>query len=464
MSNITTVPYFYDKQFRRYIQQFIRLFSGFQFQIAFDDQGNPIYQTVPVRYGDTNRMANHILKQNSENKVLSVPMISCYITNLVIDPTMRTYPQFEEKLKVFEKKFNDETGEYENEIGNSYLIERYQPVPYRLQMNVDVWTSNTEQKLQLLEQILVLFNPSVNIHTHNNPLDWSTLSVVELKQVLWSNRTTQKGVDDIIDTSTISFEMPVLINPAAKVKRLTLINTIINNIHTIPTDTASDIKDIEDLIAVTEGSSYQIITLENYKVRIITDDSGTTTAKILNKGGGTSNNSGNPLKWKDVLRSYGEFRPNISQIRLKKTDDPGEWYSDIVGTLNEHPTDESLLLVDLDTDTLDQNTQPPITAIIDPKLNYPGDGTLPMPTVGTRYLLTDDIADGPAWNGTVANKNDIIEYTGITWSVTFDASSNTASEHYTTNLTTLDRLKWSNNQWINAYEGTYNAGFWRIYL
>lgn len=463
MSNITTVPYFYDKQMRRYIQQFIRLFSGFQFQIATDSSGNPVYQTVPVRYGDTNRMANHILKENSENKTLSVPMISCYISGFNIDPSMRTYPQFEDKVKVFEKKYNEETGEYVNDLGNSYTVERYQPVPYRLQMSCDIWTSNTDQKLQLLEQILVLFNPSVNIHTHNNPLDWSTLSVVELNQVLWSNRTVQQGVDDIIDISSLIFQMPVLINPPAKVKRSVLINTIINNIHTIPTDSASDIVDIEDLIAVSEGSSYQVITLEDYKVRVTTNDSGVTTARILNKTGGSTNTEGFPLTWNYVIKSYGEFRSGISQIRLKQTTNPGQWSTDIIGTLEEHPTENDLLTVTLDQDTIPVNTQDPIDAIIDPQLNYPGDGTLTV-SAGTRYLLVNDIPDGTAWSGTSANKNDIIEYNGVSWSVTFDASANTETEHFTTNITTLDKLKWTGDQWINAYEGTYNAGFWRIYL
>jgi len=464
MTNITTVPYFYDKQFRRYIQQFIRLFSGFQFQIATDTDGNPVYQTVPVRYGDSNRMANHILKQNSENKALSVPMISCYITGLNIDPGLRTYPQFEDKLKVFEKKYNEETGEYVNEVGNAYTIERYQPVPYRLQMNCDIWTSNTEQKLQLLEQILVLFNPSVNIHTNNNPLDWSTLSVVELEQTLWSNKTIQQGVDDVIDVSSLIFTMPILINPPSKVKRSTLIHTIINNIHTIPTDSASDIKNIEDLIAVSEGASYQVITLENYKVRITTDSNNVTTAKILSRSNGTTNSEGSPLTWDYVLRSYGELRENLSQIRLKQNPDPGSWGDDIIGTLSSHPTDDDLLIVNLDTDTISANTINPVNAVIDPQLNYPGDGTLAAAVLGTRYLLTNDIADGSAWGGLSANKNDIIEYNGANWSVSFDASTNTENEQYTTNLTTLDKLKWTGEQWINAYEGTYNAGYWRLYL
>ena len=69
------------------------------------------------------------------------------------------------------------------------------------------------------------------------------------------------------------------------------------------------------------------------------------------------------------------------------------------------------------------------------------------------------------WGGAAADVNDIIQYGAGVWSnSTFDASANTTSTHYTTNLYTLDKLKWNGSEWINAYEGTYNPGFWRIYL
>ena len=44
------MQYFYDKQMRRYIQQFIRLFSGFSVEMGTKEDGTKIYQTVPVRY------------------------------------------------------------------------------------------------------------------------------------------------------------------------------------------------------------------------------------------------------------------------------------------------------------------------------------------------------------------------------------------------------------------------------
>ena len=94
-------------------------------------------------------------------------------------------------------------------------------------MNCDIWTSNTDQKLQLLEQIMVLFNPTLNIRTSNNPFDWSALSYVEMTNSIWSSRSVGSSVDDIVDVSTLTFSMPIFINPPAKVKQQKLIYNII---------------------------------------------------------------------------------------------------------------------------------------------------------------------------------------------------------------------------------------------
>ena len=172
--------YFYDKQIRRYIQQFIRVFSGFSVQMGKNDNGLPVYQTTPVRYGDINRMAAHITRENSENVINTVPFISCYVTALNMLPERRTYQDHVDKVQVTEKKYNNTTGVYENQKGNSYTVERHAPVPYMLQMNCDIWTSNTDQKLQLMEQILVLFNPTLDIRTNNSSVELTQHGVLEV--------------------------------------------------------------------------------------------------------------------------------------------------------------------------------------------------------------------------------------------------------------------------------------------
>ena len=63
-----------------------------------------------------------------------------------------------------------------------------------MRLNADIWTSNTDQKLQLLEQILVLFNPSLEMQTTDNFIDWTSISVVNLENVTWSNRSVPVGM------------------------------------------------------------------------------------------------------------------------------------------------------------------------------------------------------------------------------------------------------------------------------
>lgn len=179
--------YFYDKQIRRYIQQFIRLFSEFNVQMGSDDTGLPIYQKVPVRYGDINRMAAHITRENSENVVNSVPFISCYVTDLSMLAERRTYQQHVDKVNFVEKKIDETTGQTLNEIGNRYTVERHAPVPYSLTMNCDIWTSNTDQKLQLLEQILLVLQVVFVISTCDNALQSTGLLDVLISSVGLNN-------------------------------------------------------------------------------------------------------------------------------------------------------------------------------------------------------------------------------------------------------------------------------------
>ena len=39
-----------------------------------------------------------------------------------------------------------------------------------------------------MEQILVLFNPTLDIRTNSSPVDWTALSMVELTNTTWSTR------------------------------------------------------------------------------------------------------------------------------------------------------------------------------------------------------------------------------------------------------------------------------------
>ena len=90
---------------------------------------------------------------------------------------------------------------------------------------------------------------------------------------------------------------------------------------------------------------------------------------------------------------------------------------------------------------------------------------MPAAANGQRYLVLDKVPSGTggAWGTINADANDIIEYNGTNWVVSFDASA-TSTTQFVTNVTTSKQYEWTGSQWIDSYEGVYSVGFWRLYL
>jgi len=450
------MQFFYDEQIRRYLTQFMRLLGEFSVRTGKDRHGEVSYIQVPVRYGDINRMAAHIMKNQSENMINTVPFISCYVTDMTISPERRQTPTHVDKVQVYEKKYDYSTGQYiDGEVGSTYTVERYMPVPYDLTVQVDIWTSNTDQKLQLLEQLLVLFNPSINLQINDNPFDWTGLTYTELVNLVWSVRQIPSGTDDIIDVAALNFTIPIFINPPAKVKRQTLIHTVLNQIKKMQENDSLDWVPNDPI----PNKQWVITGFENLKLQVkIEGDS----ALLLDKNGSALFEDGSPLTWEKALQPYGEFRPGISQLRVRRGIDPTDTSVDIVAVMTEiSPVQGNKVFLSIDEDTLPTTTQSAVSAIIDPTKSAPGKG-LAVPVTGQRYLILADTPDIPAWSGVGAKANDIISYNGSTWTISFSASGNSSA--FVLNSMTNLIYEWRSGQWISAYEGTYRSGWWRLYL
>lgn len=223
------MDYFFAGQLRQYRLQFIRAFSNFKVDVG--PPGSPQLKRVPCRYGDASRIASTIVAGNSENKLPTTPFISCMINSIAMAPNRRQDPMLVEKVQVNERAYDEENQRYTQDIGNRYTLERYMPVPYDLTMQVDIWTNNENIKEQLLEQILMLYNPSIDFQTSNNPLDWTFLTYIEMQEnITWTSRSIPIGTENPIDVLSITFKVPIFINPPAKVKRQSLIEEIITDI------------------------------------------------------------------------------------------------------------------------------------------------------------------------------------------------------------------------------------------
>jgi hypothetical protein len=241
--------FFYDQQIRRYIIQFIRMVSNFQVEFGKDRNNSRTLQRVPVIYGDSSRQAASIIKQNSENILNAVPAMALYVSNLQYDRERMQNPTYVGKLNLRERYYDPNTGQYSTTEGDVLTVERLMPVPYKLTLKLDIWTSNTEQKLQLLEQLCTLFNPALEIQSTDNYIDWTSITYVLLTDVSWSSRTVPIGTENPIDIATLTFELPIFISAPALVKKLGVVQKIIASIFTSDGDLDNAIYDETNLIS-----------------------------------------------------------------------------------------------------------------------------------------------------------------------------------------------------------------------
>ena len=465
------MDYFYDGQVRRYVTQFIQILSNFAYK---DAKGQLV--RVPVRYGDMTRQVGQLLKKNSENTIPSAPFIACYIKDLQYDLTRLQDPTFISKVNIRERGFDLETQEYLSTQGNNYTVERIMPSPYKISFCADIWSTNTEQKLQIWEQLVVFFNPSFEIQTTDNYIDWTSLSTITLDNQVWTSRTIPQGASDDIDILTINFHAPIWITPPAKVKKLGIITKIISNIFSQTAQgtivsTYSDLDAAEMFTDISPDASI-VITLDNFDLLVLNN-----TAQLIHANstldGVDLNNPASSAAWPAILDLYpGQFRAGLSQLRF--TQSAG---NDIIAYISLDPTDDRLMVLNIDQDTVPTNTviagRGTVDAIVNPETYIPHNLV-----VGTRYLILENINintlygtagySGPAaWKNAnasdfQAHANDIIAWNGSQWNIILDSTTNTTVT-YITNSYTGTQYKWTTS-WSKSYEGIYEARLWRLIL
>ena len=471
--------YFYDGQVKRYLTQFMRLMSNFSYK---DAKGQ--LTEVPVRYGDMSRQVGSILRKNSENTIQSAPFIACYIKDLQHDRNRMQDPTFVSKVNIRDRATDDQ-GNYLRSQGNGYTVERLMPTPYVATFAADLWTTNTDQKLQLWEQITVFFNPSLELQSTDSYIDWSSLSVVELTRQTFESRTVPQGIESDISICNLEFTCPIWINPPAKVKRLGIITKIISNVfvadslHAVNEAGAYLDTALTDLFTGELASGKVVVTPGNYGL-IVLNNSASLVA-IKDPGGidaiDAASVDGAKHNWFTILDLYpGQFKAGLSQIRLLTSDN-----KELVAYASLNPVDDFSLVLNFDTDTVPSNTiidgRGTVDAIIDPHKYNPS-----SKISGSRYLILDDINpdidnydgyNGPeAWKNIDrtdfrASANDIIVWEGGTWSILFN-SAETTEVTYITNTYTGIQYKWDAVdgiwQWSKSYEGIYDPGAWRLVL
>ena len=461
--------HFYEGQVRKFLTQFIRILSNFSVETGKDAKRAVQLRAVPVVYGDPTRQVANIIRNNSENALQYAPRIACYVRELNYDRERMQNPYHIEKQHLRERGI-DADGNYTNEMGAGYTVEKVMPSPFRMEVSADIWSSNTDQKLQIMEQILYLFNPDFEIQKTDNYIDWTSLSYVELTGTTFSSRTIPVGADSEIDVATLTFSMPIWLSPPVKVKKLGVVQKIIMSIYD---DDGGIAKGLID----GELTSRSYITPNNFGLLVTGNQLrllGSTGTNVKSGGDGFQTGANEPnnydpfetfgpaVNWKVLLDQYGKVTNGTSQIRLTQPNG-----NEIIGTIATSTLDDTILLYTIDGDTIPSNSLTAVKKIINPATFDPG-----TPANGDRYLVINDVGDSTAsfqsstWGSLVASVGDIIEYNSATskWNIAFDASNPDSTQHYVTNLNTGIQYRFNGTEWVKSYEGVYTQGNWSIVL
>jgi hypothetical protein len=192
--------YFYNGQLRDYILQFVNIFSGLQVQTGKGECDVPEFITVTTVVGTKDRVVAALMSGNTQNRTFSLPTMAVHLQGLELAPDRRRSPGWVDQRVALPVE-----GVFPDDL---VTVKKVMPVPYTALMELSIYASNTQQLHQILEQILVLFNPALQIQKSDGPHDWTKLTSVELTGIS-NEENYPSGPDRRIISWTLTFQVPI---------------------------------------------------------------------------------------------------------------------------------------------------------------------------------------------------------------------------------------------------------------
>ena len=210
--------YYYQAQLRDYLMQFAGIFTGIQVLSGKDGAGLTHFTQVPVSVGNRDRVVAAIQSRNTQNLPFSLPIMSVYMMGLELAPERR------KGISTVDRKvFMPAGGVFPDDLS---VVKRLMPIPYNMNLELSIYASNTNQLHQILEQILLIFDPIVQIQKNDAAWDWSKITHVELTGIN-NEENYPAGGDRRMLTWSLNFMMPIYLSAPLDLKQNVVKNIII---------------------------------------------------------------------------------------------------------------------------------------------------------------------------------------------------------------------------------------------
>lgn len=200
--------YFYEGQLRSYLLQFCNIFAGLKVQTGKGECDEPEFISVPVTVGSKDRVVAAIQAGNTQNKPFALPIMAATISNLSLSPNRKGIGVVDRRV------YLPQGGSYPADLRTAV---RVMPIPYIMSVELSMYASNTQQLHQILEQVLMLFDPTLQIQTSDAAFDWTKITTVELTGISNEENYPPGGDRRIIQWS-LSFEIPIYISAPVDIR------------------------------------------------------------------------------------------------------------------------------------------------------------------------------------------------------------------------------------------------------
>lgn len=238
--------YYYDGQIRRYLLQFVDIFNGLKIRTGFREDGKtPIDVTVPVHYATLDRMVAYCLAGGSDSETTSqsLPVITAYMNGISYAPERAKSSAIVDRRTYITVEDNLSASSQQDATPKIKVKSRAMPTPYTLSLELNLLSENQDQQFQMLEQILMVFNPSLEVQSNDSPWDWTALTNVTLRDISLET-AFPPGETETLITTTLLFEMPIWISGPMKQD----LNRFVAGVRHIIRDASKVGGSLEDLV------------------------------------------------------------------------------------------------------------------------------------------------------------------------------------------------------------------------